>query len=589
MIEAATTIERVTVYSDAAQVRRRARLPSQNRGLVRVGFPDLPESLDPSALRVRSSAGLVRSVERAVFSVEREDRSGAQSERIRGVLEQLQEEELKIGAAAKAMREELGLIDRLVPAAPQILDGAPRIAPLRPDLFLRGLEVVQARRTATVAGLRESERALEILRARQRAGQRRLSLLGETDQSAAKRSLVGVLVEVPADGPLELELEYLVRWATWRPRYELRLHLEESRLECALLADVWQRSGEDWRGVALALSTTEAVAGLWLPAVEPWSIEAKQAYQDVASDLYHAASCDDDGVHAPPADEFAAYAAQFESEGEWAAVTAAGAMKQRMGWISADRESSEAPRARPTAPRRNRLGAVPLDHPEYEELSTTSTPYDCAGGFPFEHAIRSPASVPTGNQRARFMLGTSSWPIDLEYVLRPAVRATAFARAHCRNEADVPLLAGPAAIYVGHDRFGENRLASTPPAGAITVELGAETAIQSTRRSKTSLKSGGLFSKEEHHLVEVTIEVVSHLPTRASVLVEDQIPISADEKVKVSLGKTEPKNAELDPKTGRLGMRIPLGPGEKRTLSFEYLLHLPKDTEAEAHLEEVIA
>ncbi len=590
-IQASTSIARVIVYSDAAHVTRRAQIPAAPKGVTRIGFSDLPKELEPSALRVRSPQAQVRSVERVLWSVPRSARAEADSERIRAVLAELDESEVKAVAASAALREELAFIDHLSPLAPMSEGGVPQIAPLRPDLFLKGMGLVEARRASALAALRENERGLERLRKRRRAGQRRLSLLGDTAHSAAQRSLVSVTVDALAEGPLELELDYLVRWASWRPRYELRLHLEEARLECARLADVWQRSGEDWTAVALALSTTEAIEGLWLPSVEAWSIEGEQAFQDAAADLYRGVG----RASASPEmsdDEFGAYAAQFEAEGDWASVTATGVMKSRTAWMSEGLgELSDAPR--PRAPHRppqfGQIGRAPVDHPDYHELGASRDPYESAGGFPFEHAVRAAATVYSGNQRTRLLLGSSSWPIELEYVLRPAVRSTAFARTHCRNEAEVPLLAGPAAIYVGHDRFGENQLPSTPPGGAITVELGAETAIQSSRHARTSLRSGGLFSREELHHVEVTIEVVNHLPTRASILVEDQIPVSADEKVKISLGRTEPKNAELDPKTGRVALRLGLGPGEKRTLSFDYLVHLPKDTEAQTQLQEVIA
>lgn len=590
-IEASTRIARVTVYSDAAHVTRRTTIRAAPKGVSRIGFSDLPKELEPSALRVRSRQAEVRSVERVVLTVPRSERAAADSERIRSVLAQIDEAEVKAVAASTALREELGFIDNLSPMAPMSAGGVPQIAPLRPDLFLKGMALVEARRAAALALLRENERGLEHLRQRRRAGLRRLSLLGDTAQSAAQRSVVAVTVDALAEGPLELELDYLVRWASWRPRYELRLYLEEARLECALLADVWQRSGEDWAEVALALSTAEAIEGLWLPSVEAWTIEGAQAFQDAAADLYREVGRSSSPLEMSD-DEFGAYAAQFEAEGDWASVTAAGVMKGRTAWMSeglGEVSDAPAPRAPHRPPQYGQTGKPPLDHPDYQELRAARDPYQTAGGFPFEHAVRAAATVLSGNQRTRLLLGSSAWPIELEYVLRPAVRSTAFARTHCRNEGEVPLLAGPAAIYVGHDRFGENQLPSTPPGGAITVELGAETAIQSSRHARTTLRSGGLFSREELHHVEVTIDVVNHLPRRASILVEDQIPVSADEKVKISLGRTEPKNAELDPKTGRVALRVVLDPGEKRTLSFDYLVHLPKDTEAQTQLREVIA
>ena len=61
-----------------------------------------------------------------------------------------------------------------------------------------------------------------------------------------------------AVGAGRLVIEYLVPGARWAPAYSLRIDRSGKRARLAVRAVVSQRSGEDWAGVALSLSTAEA-------------------------------------------------------------------------------------------------------------------------------------------------------------------------------------------------------------------------------------------------------------------------------------------------------------------------------------------
>ncbi len=71
-----------------------------------------------------------------------------------------------------------------------------------------------------------------------------------------------------APGPVEatVELRYLLPNALWRPSYTAHLHTDgPTRVEWGVEACVWQRTGEDWRGASVVLSTARPSAGSTLP------------------------------------------------------------------------------------------------------------------------------------------------------------------------------------------------------------------------------------------------------------------------------------------------------------------------------------
>ncbi|HRC57074.1 MAG TPA: DUF4139 domain-containing protein, partial [Kofleriaceae bacterium] len=59
--------------------------------------------------------------------------------------------------------------------------------------------------------------------------------------------------QAAGQGGVELSLEYAVRGARWVPSYVARI--ESGSVELTMRASLVQRTGEDWRGVALELST----------------------------------------------------------------------------------------------------------------------------------------------------------------------------------------------------------------------------------------------------------------------------------------------------------------------------------------------
>lgn len=69
----------------------------------------------------------------------------------------------------------------------------------------------------------------------------------------------------PTNLVLQLVVEYFVPGARWTPTYVCRLNSAESTATIAVRALICQRTGEDWSGVRLELSTAEPMAWCALP------------------------------------------------------------------------------------------------------------------------------------------------------------------------------------------------------------------------------------------------------------------------------------------------------------------------------------
>ncbi|WP_435972661.1 DUF4139 domain-containing protein [Streptomyces sp. Qhu_M48] len=129
------------------------------------------------------------------------------------------------------------------------------------DTFGERLRAVEARTTALGTELADVQRAMDL------AEEEPAELLGHIE----------LTVEAAVAGPVTLRLSHLVPCALWRPAYRALLDGDsvtpgnsgrpENSVTLETEATVWQRTGEDWSGVRLTLSTARSAL-----ATEPASL-----------------------------------------------------------------------------------------------------------------------------------------------------------------------------------------------------------------------------------------------------------------------------------------------------------------------------
>ncbi|WP_143663473.1 DUF4140 domain-containing protein, partial [Streptomyces bobili] len=254
-----STLDSVVVYAQGALCRRLARGSVPPDGRVRV--TGLPRTLDPGSLRARVlGAPAVRVVEARV-EVDAEPLTAGVPDTLRREVERLHDEY----AAARGRRDrQLRLIEevtalRPVPP-PRKRDDPHRRTPV--DAWLELADFVEQRLTALHARLAELEEALLLVEHELTVATDRLDR-ASTDVPAAhvETTVSAVLTLVgdtgDAEDDTELELEYGVPGAVWVPAYRLSHRHGDDSGHLVLRASVAQRTGEDWTGVRVALSTAD--------------------------------------------------------------------------------------------------------------------------------------------------------------------------------------------------------------------------------------------------------------------------------------------------------------------------------------------
>jgi hypothetical protein len=271
-----STLDAVQVYRRGATITRRAILEGATLagGLpADVELVGLPLSLIDATVKVRVTA-----VEPPTASVVAAGVRVGMAVRAAGEPPQAPEQKEidDLSAAIREHEERLQLVDNElallqsipVPDRPDAEPGrAPPPAPLHARLALETFadEAAERRRTERRT-LAESLRQLHETLTRKVEEVRAASSAAEVHQGELSKSAI---VALRADGEratrVVVELSYVVPGARWSPAYQVKLARDGSTAVLQLRAHVAQRSGEDWKGVALKLSTATPLSFTELP------------------------------------------------------------------------------------------------------------------------------------------------------------------------------------------------------------------------------------------------------------------------------------------------------------------------------------
>ncbi len=116
----------------------------------------------------------------------------------------------------------------------------------------------------------------------------RISLVGQkikTHQQPGpkKQKVIEVIFESCKQQPIECQVSYVVKNASWAPVYKTDIPADLAGLELAMFAIISQKTGEAWNNVDLSVSNALPMENTDLP-------EAKSWYVNVPSPMYNVAA-----------------------------------------------------------------------------------------------------------------------------------------------------------------------------------------------------------------------------------------------------------------------------------------------------------
>ena len=517
-------IERVTVYPGQALVERVVEVYPTQTGLWNLRVGPLPMAAQPTSFQteVLAGNGVVQGMELRMRT------SGAQewaeSEDLYAQLESAQWQERLLLTDFAGIEAGIATLQALIasphPAA-EGGDGLPVEAGQR-------IAFVRAEMTVLQRDLAEKDREVGKAHALVEDFQAQLSLAEQGARRDFREARIGLFIEQL--GTVRIKVTYLVDGAWWAPAYDVRVAPDLTGVNVGLVGQVSQRSGEDWEGVELVLSTSTPNIGL-----DPPSIPRRQ---------YRLRGPRGRGLLSASAD------------------------LSELGYV----DSEDSPSARKA-----------LD--DFEAAPTVAVQ---EFGLSTQFVMPGITSVRANGEAHRFRIRELPLEVRPERYVVPSMSTFAYLRANVTHTGDAPLLSGKAKVFLGPDYLGEATFPVLRQGDSTMLNLGIDPNLTVEWETLEDVRDNpGRFSISDTATITRSYRATLHLSAaargRVTVLVEEALPTSADDRVEVKVNKLTP-NAQDEPQDlvereerGVYRWRFVMAPGSKQAVLWGYELSFDED------------
>ena len=277
-VNADSSIKAVTVYPGSAKVMRVSNI-ALTAGNNEVVINNLPINLNESSLRVSGEgqgAFTLGSVE--LFRNIKLDVVQQREKVLREKIEDVQASRKETEDALNRNLSQLDYIKKMVlgnnggyKAAKETIDdknGTYTNLPL--DQWQQAWQTLDQATAAVQEKIRIAEKELKNSDKLLNKLKRELQQVATNQKETRSARLQ---VEAESAGELTLNLSYQINGARWEPVYDADLNTETGEIQFKTLAQISQRTGEDWQGVDVTLSTLRPSAGTQLPELNSWVLD----------------------------------------------------------------------------------------------------------------------------------------------------------------------------------------------------------------------------------------------------------------------------------------------------------------------------
>lgn len=532
---ALTHPKEVTVFPDSARVTREGVL-KLSAGDHQVVFPDLPASVIESSLRLTVEGP--EGTKLYGVSLKNDYQPEVVEKRTRALkdrLQALQDRQTDLNDRMEARKTEIDLLKNLAKESGNTAttQGATHAGILAD--FTHSADAVGTRIAKLLAANRKDERLVRDLSSKITALNNQLS---ESGSAAREKRVAQADIELPQAGTACFTLTYQVANASWTPLYDLRLSTEGEKpgLELAFNAQVRQRTGEDWKGVALTLSTARPTQGTQLPDPTNWWLDFWAQRDDKTANTF--------------------------------GFVGARRMQQAIVPMAANLPASEEDRDE------KQFDTAPAQVVTAEIIQSS---------YAMSFAIPRQRDIPSDGTDHRVGVAQNAQKVDVKLVAVPRLSPAAYLQAHITYDGMESLLPGQAQLFRDGDFVGTTSLEAKAPGEAFDLGFGQDDSVRVERKlvKNQAGQAGGVFDfhKGERFYTWVTT-VANYHPGMRTIEVQEQLPRSRQKDITVETTEVLPKPLAGDSdKPGLVCWKLDLAPKEKAKLTFGYQVKYPEDSQ----------
>lgn len=520
-------ISAVTIYQDRAVVTRTATV-QLGGGTAELVFANLPQSLNEQSLQVSGRGTAQASILDVSAKQTYVDYTpDARVKELEDQLKALGKQMRSLDDRHNLLNSQSATLDRMEAA----LFAPPAKDVPRPDLqqFTASLAYLSEQKAKITGDRATLDEQREELQNKVQALQNQLNELRGAGGKAFKT--VTVRVAAAQAGSLDVSLSYTVPGASWVPSYDARVASSERAVQLDYFGIVRQSTGEDWKDIALTLSTARPSLGGAAPVLSVWQL-----------DIYNPIMLREQAERSRRNDMTKAKAAAAPS------VNMQTLTSNAMGYGNvADEDASFA----------------------------TATIEAGATSAVFKIAVSS--SIPSDNSPQKVPVTSATLKAVPEYLTVPKRQQAAFLTSKVVNSSEFPLLAGAMNVFLDGTFVATSGLRTVMSGEKFDLALGVDDGIAiKHKRVQKFTEDTGLTNSGKRITYEYLLTVQNNKKTTERVIVADQVPLSRNEKIVVKL--LSPDAREVKPTDeGTLKWTLDLKPGEKRELTVKFTVEHDND------------
>jgi uncharacterized protein (TIGR02231 family) len=520
----ATQIAKVTVYTDRALITRQGtiHLSGTERQLI---LHNLPPTLDTESIRV-SGKGQIP-VKLQGVTTDRQYTIEPVVERIAELtaeIERLEADKRRLQYQINTLALQSGFIFGLREKTETTFSRS---------LASQQIGLEDTQNLLNFIGTKNAEYALatEDLQHQQRQIDKRLKSLQlqlrEVQTPYSKESLeLRVGIEPTGAGEFQLEVFYVIDRASWTPLYDLRVQSASNTIQLNYLAEITQTTGEDWSHVNLTLSTAKPGLGTLPPKLNPWYIDAPTPVPSAPMSIRRKATS--------AAMEFGA-----------------------------------------AAPASAAVSEVDADIPTMNFAAETVVADISQQGSVVTFQLAGGGNIPSDGNPHKVTILPDRFPCRLEYIAMPRLVSFAYLQAKAKNRPDgATLLPGAANIFRDDMFVGKTNLENIAPAQEFTLNLGVDEGIEIDRELIERQVDKKFIGGNRRMTFAYRLKITNLLATPNRIHIEDQIPHSRNEQIKVKLLKISPQ-IQLG-ELGKLTWEVDLPANAKTEVYYQFSIEHPE-------------
>jgi len=342
-------------------------------------------------------------------------------------------------------------------------------------------------------------------------------------QNSRNRPTGGIEVSLKTTSrtTLNLELSYVVNGAGWRPVYDLRVKETNAPVTLAYKAEVFQNTGQNWDNVKLTLSTSNPALGGMMPVLGVQYLDFFNPSPAALNEVV------------------------------------------KVGYGRAKSMAAPAEGA-----------SMAFEAPMQDIQTTADYTQIAVNDLSVSFDIALPYDIPSGGQPQLVDIARHEVPASYRHFAIPKLDTDAFLVAQLVDWEKYNLLNGKANVYFQGTYVGETQLLTQNTNDTLNVSLGRDKKMVVKRERLNEFSSKRFIGSNTRETVTYRITVRNNKPDAVKLTLEDQVPLSQNSDIEVSVEETT--GAKYNSETGKLTWEVNLKPNENRTFDIRFEVKYPK-------------